>query len=105
MSFRLFRVIMAISRIGKEVELMSKKNILYAQPPRQGKTAMIEFEKQVRGMDHETFHKALKKLLVKKCECGAILPAYPYYTETTEFVICGNCGKRHERSRVNRRYR
>ena len=80
---------------------MNKKNIMHAQPHRPGKTAMEEFEKQVMGMDHETVHKALKNLLVKKCECGAILPAYPYYTETTEFVICGNCGKRYERLRMN----
>lgn len=35
------------------------------------------------NMDQETFHRLLKKFLVKKCECGAILPSYPYYTETT----------------------
>lgn len=52
------------------------------------------------NMDQETFHRLLKKVLVKKCECGAILPSYPYYTETTEYVVCGNCGKTYERKRV-----
>lgn len=81
------------------------KKILWGCPPRQGKTAMMEFEKQFRDMDQETFHRLLKKFLVKKCECGAILPSYPYYTERTEFVICGNCGKKYERPRVNRRFK
>lgn len=51
------------------------------------------------NMDQETFHRLLKKFLVKKCECGVILPSYPYYTETTEYVVCGNCGKTYERKR------
>ncbi|WP_405296397.1 hypothetical protein [Methanobrevibacter sp.] len=79
---------------------MAEKNIMYAQPPRCGKTAMKEFEKQFRDMDQETLLRLFKNVLVKKCECGAILPSYPYYTETTEFVICDNCGKTYERKRV-----
>lgn len=79
---------------------MTEKNIMYAQPPRCGKTAMNEFEKQFRDMDQEAFHKALKKLLVKKCECGAELPQYPYYSETHEIYTCPACGKTY---RITRR--
>lgn len=71
------------------------EKLFLGPPPRQGKTARQDFEKQIRDMDQETFHRLLENLLVKKCECGAILPSYPYYTETTEFVICEKCGKKH----------
>ena len=48
-------------------------------------------------MDFEDAILVFEKAMARKCDvCGAELPRYPFYTETSEFVDCPKCGKRFE---------
>ena len=65
------------------------KKIIVGCPPRQGKTAL-----------QQAALKILKEGFKKKCECGAELPSYPYYSETHEIYTCPACGKEYRVTRV-----
>lgn len=65
------------------------KKILIGGQPRCGKVAL-----------QQAALKILKEGINRKCECGAILPSYPYYSETHEIYTCPACGKTYRITRA-----